>query len=126
MRTRWRRSTTRRPPTSAGRGSGTTSYSATLHACGVRIVGVIADNDDTRPVNTLMMSLASCRAAGLIATVIQLPDLPPKGDVSDYLATHTPAELEAIITTALASRHRGRGRRRAIDRLSGRRPCRDV
>jgi hypothetical protein len=42
----------------------------------------------------------SCVDAGLVAKVIPLPELPTKGDVSDYLAKHSKEELLAIVGAA--------------------------
>ena len=43
----------------------------------------------------------SCHRAGLEARIVPLPDLPEKGDVSDYLdAGHTAADLFAVVEAA--------------------------
>jgi hypothetical protein len=42
----------------------------------------------------------SCSAAGLTAKVVNLPDLPDKGDVSDWLRTRTIEDLVRVVTSA--------------------------
>ena len=61
----------------------------------IKVLGVevLPDNDDPGRQHTEQVA-ASCHAAGLPVKVVNLPDLPKKGDVSDWLnAGHTKAEL---------------------------------
>lgn len=73
-------------------------YLAQLKASGARTLIVLPDNDDPgrRCARTIV---AAATAAGLNARTVELPGLPPKGDVSDWLAAgHTVADLEAFAT----------------------------
>lgn len=85
-----------------GAGKWRDEYSTWLHAAGVREVVVLPDNDAPGRQHADQVA-ASCRKAGLAATVIALADVPSKGDVSDYLETHDRTQLDALITTGLAS-----------------------
>ncbi len=63
-------------------------------------VVVLPDNDDPgrKHAELIANSLTSIAAS---VKVVSLPDLPPKGDVSDWLAAgHTRAELETLVTKA--------------------------
>ena len=84
-----------------GAGKWKDDYARVLYAGGTRVVGVFADNDEAGERHARDVA-QSCRAAGLIACIVPLDRLPPKGDVSDYLDAHTTADLEAIITATLA------------------------
>src|SRR5262249_38425249 len=60
-----------------GAGKWSDQYSRILKAAGTSTVGVIADNDDAGRQHAEQVA-ASCRTVGLIASIINLPDLPPK------------------------------------------------
>ena len=66
-----------------------------LKDIGVTGVRCLPDNDDAGRAH--MQAVArSCTAMGMEARIVTLPNLPPKGDVSDFLdAGHTAAELIA-------------------------------
>ena len=83
-----------------GAGKWRTKYVDQLRAAGIQRVVVLPDNDD--PGHQHGESVArSCHGAGLRVTVIELPDLPPKGDVSDWLAAgHTREDLLALVHAA--------------------------
>lgn len=70
-------------------------YTKQLQAAGVVSVVILPDNDDPGRAHAVTVA-QSCYAAGLAVTVVTLPDLPAKGDVSDYLdAGHSAADLLA-------------------------------
>jgi hypothetical protein len=72
------------------------THAEQLVAARVRHVIVVADNDEPGQKHALIVA-ASCRNAGLTVQVIQLPGLPPKGDLSDWLdAAHTAQDLVAL------------------------------
>src|SRR5262249_22687156 len=68
-----------------GAGSWRDEYAQQLRDAGVVHVVVQPDNDDAGREFANAVE-QSCVRAGRIATVIHLPGLPPKGDVSDWLA----------------------------------------
>jgi hypothetical protein len=74
-------------------------YATQLKAAGVQRVRVLPDNDD--PGRDHANEVArSCLAAGLDARVVMLPELPLKGDVSDFLATHPASDLREFLKAA--------------------------
>lgn len=89
------------PATSCGFGAGKwiADYTAQLRAAGCRLVVVLPDNDPPGAAHGRMVA-RSCADAGLSVKLVPLPDLPAKGDVSDYLEQHTAADLAAIIADA--------------------------
>lgn len=67
-----------------GAGKWRREYAAQLKGAGVENIVILPDNDD--PGRKHGEDVArSCHAAGLRAKVVHLPDLPSKGDVSDWL-----------------------------------------
>src|SRR5215831_14224514 len=63
----------------------------------VQEVVVLPDNDQAGSLHAKQVA-RSCHAAGLTVKVVNLPDLPEKGDVSDFLAAgHTKHELAALV-----------------------------
>lgn len=80
----------------AGAGKWRQEYTAQLQAASVESVVILPDNDDPGRQHAAMVA-ASCHAAGLKVKIIALPDLPDKGDVSDWLdAGHSKDELIAL------------------------------
>ena len=73
-----------------GAGQWRDDYAQQLSCTGALRVNIIPDNDE--PGQTHAATVArSCHTAGIEARIVRLPDLRPKGDVSDYLdAGHTP------------------------------------
>jgi 5S rRNA maturation endonuclease (ribonuclease M5) len=67
-----------------GAGAWREEYAEQLVAAGVKRVAILPDNDDAgrRLAHT---AAASLTAAGIEVRVVELPALPPKGDVSDFL-----------------------------------------
>jgi hypothetical protein len=78
----------------------TAALTRQLTAIGVTSVVCLPVNDD--PGRAHMRAVAeSCARAGLAVRIVALPDLPPKGDVSDWLdAGHTVPELAALAEAA--------------------------
>jgi hypothetical protein len=70
-----------------------------LKDLGVGLVIVIPDNDTAGQSHAELVA-SSVRSAGIAVKVVKLPDLPPHGDVSDWLSSgHTVAELQALVET---------------------------
>jgi hypothetical protein len=82
-----------------GAGKWCADYTAQLKAAGVKNVIILPDNDAPGKAHGITVA-RSCADAGLSVKLIPLPDLPPKGDVSDFLTTHTKADLLAIVKDA--------------------------
>jgi putative DNA primase/helicase len=83
-----------------GAGQWRPAYVDQLRAAGVRSVVVLPDNDDPGRLHGDTVA-RSCYGAGLDVTIVALPDLPPKGDVSDWLAAgHTGDDLLALVRAA--------------------------
>jgi len=73
------------------------SYTEQLKAASVEQVIVLPDNDEAGRLHADQVA-RSCYAAGLQVKVVTLPELPEKGDVSDWIdAGHTRAQLLALI-----------------------------
>ena len=70
-----------------------------LKLVGVENVVVLPDNDDPGRRHADDVATA-CHAVGLCVKVIELPNLPPKGDVVDYLGDHSKDDLFALVTAA--------------------------
>jgi putative DNA primase/helicase len=85
---------------SGGAGKWTEDHTQQLVAAGIKRVVILSDNDPPGEAHSLQVA-RSCDDAGLFVRRILLPDLPPKGDVSDWLnAGHTKQELLDIINAA--------------------------
>lgn len=82
-----------------GAGKWRDSDTQALVAAGIRRVTVIPDNDDPGRQHAADVARA-CHAAGLEVRVLTLPDVPVKGDVSDYLQSHSKDDLVALATAA--------------------------
>lgn len=64
------------------------------------VVAILPDNDDDGRAYAADVASA-LHAVGVAVRVVELPGLPPKGDVSDWLdAGHTAAELRALVKSA--------------------------
>lgn len=97
-----------------GAGKWRDEYSAALKG---RPVFVLPDNDDPGRKHAAIVVESLARAGGA-ARVIELPGLPPKGDVSDWLAAGgTRAELEKLASAA-ASKIGVEEARRRLDALA--------
>ena len=82
-----------------GAGKWRAEYADQLKQAGVRHITVIPDNDDSGRAHADQVA-ASCHAAGLEVRIVALPDVPPKGDVSDYLDQYPKDALLALLRTA--------------------------
>ena len=79
-----------------GAGKWRDEYTQQLITAGVESVAVLPDNDDAGRAHADNVARA-CHAAGLRVQVVPLPDLPPKGDASDWLSSgHTGDGLIAL------------------------------
>jgi hypothetical protein len=70
-------------PEGAGNGKWKSRYSQSLASGGIERVYVIPDNDAVGRLHAGQI-VASCRSARLRAWLLELPDLPPHGDLSDF------------------------------------------
>jgi len=76
-----------------GAGKWDERYTEQLLAAGIKRVTILPDNDTAGEEHAVKVA-RSCAAAGLKVKIVRLPGLPPKGDVSDWLAAgHTAADL---------------------------------
>ena len=88
-----------------GAGKWRDEYTDQLKASGVERVVILPDNDDEGRKHAEKVA-RSCIKADLQVKTVHLPDLPPKGDVSDWLGMgHTRADLAEIVkNTPLTTR----------------------
>jgi putative DNA primase/helicase len=83
-----------------GAGKWRTEYVDEMRAAGIERVIVLPDHDEPGRMHGDTIA-RTCHSAGLHVTVIALPDLLPKGDVSDWLAAgHTREDLLALVDAA--------------------------
>ena len=86
------------PATTNAGGSGKwdATHTKALVDSGVKRIAIIPDNDE--PGQTHANKVAtSCVEHGLEARIVSLPDVPEKGDVSDFLRSHTVDALKAAM-----------------------------
>lgn len=84
-----------------GAGKWTDDYSAQLVKAGVRRVVILPDNDDPGRAHARSVG-RSCRAAGLRVTVVPLPGLPVKGDVTDWFDLgHKRRDLRRVVNARI-------------------------
>ena len=74
-------------------------YAEQLTMVGVQKVVILLDNDDPGRRHAEDVARA-CRGVGLGAKVVELPGLPPKGDVVDYLKDHAKEDLFKAVKSA--------------------------
>lgn len=79
-----------------GAGKWRDAYTRQLIEAGVQRVVILPDHDEPGRQHAAAIAV-SAQAAGLTAIVIELPGLPVKGDVSDYLAQHGADALRALL-----------------------------
>src|SRR5262249_9860731 len=65
-------------------------------AAGAKQIAVTADHDQPGYAHAHRVA-SSCLGAGLTVKLIRLPGVPEKGDVSDFLDTHSRDELIALV-----------------------------
>jgi hypothetical protein len=86
--------------TPGGAGKWQPAYLDQLKAAGVGRVVVLPDHDEPGLKHANDVA-ASCHKADLEVKVVTLPGVPPKGDISDWLAAgHTRADLIALVKAA--------------------------
>jgi putative DNA primase/helicase len=82
---------------SGGAGKWKPEYTKQLKAASVEHVVILPDHDEPGQKHAADVA-QSCHRAGLQVKLVLLPDLPAKGDVSDWLnAGHTKVELVALV-----------------------------
>ena len=74
-------------------------YAEQLTMVGVQKVVILLDNNDPERRHAEDVARA-CRGVGLGAKVVELPGLPPKGDVVDYLKDHAKEDLFKAVKSA--------------------------
>lgn len=79
-----------------GAGKWSADYTTQLVQAHVQRVALLPDNDPPGRSHAHQVAL-SLSGAGIDVRIVGLPDLPDKGDLSDYLATHTKADLLALV-----------------------------
>ena len=84
---------------SGGETKWTDIHTQQLVSAGVQRVVVLPDHDDTGRKHAEIVA-RSCAAAGLTVRLVALQDLPPKGDVSDYLSANSREDLLSLIKAA--------------------------
>src|SRR5262249_7601016 len=84
-----------------GAGKWLPEYPAMLKAAGAQRVVVIPDNDAPGRDHAVVVAKA-CHEAGLHTRGLDLPDVPVKGDVSDYLSSHSKDDLLKLLKAAPA------------------------
>ena len=84
---------------SGGAGKWRNEYTRQLVDAGVEKVVILPDNDEAGRLHAHAVA-RSCTAAGLAVKLVELPGLPAKGDVTDFLKTHSKADLAAAVTAA--------------------------
>jgi Protein of unknown function (DUF3631) len=71
-------------------------YAAQLKAIGIQRVAILPDHDPAGFAHAKDAAL-DCEQEGLEVRIVELPELPPKGDISDWLdAGHSVDELKAL------------------------------
>jgi hypothetical protein len=86
------------PSTTAPGGAGKwrDDYADQLKAAAVETVVIVPDNDAPGRAHAEQVA-KSCYGAGLRVKTVALPNLPDKGDVSDFLGGHTRDELVTLV-----------------------------
>lgn len=90
---------------SGGAGQWRKQYTDTLLSfLPLREVLILADNDEPGRKHARHVARSFLGKVAVVTLVATLPDVPTKGDVSDYLRTHSKAELWAVIEQTPALR----------------------
>ena len=82
-----------------GAGKWRQEYAGQLRDAGTKRVAITPDNDTPGRDHADKVA-ASCHAAGLEVRIVDLPNLPDKGDVSDYLDRHDADALRQLLKDA--------------------------
>jgi hypothetical protein len=82
-----------------GAGKWKAEYTQQLNAAGAKRVRVTPDNDEPGRDHAHQVA-RSCHAAGVEVGIVELPGLPHKGDVSNFLDSHSKEELIASLKAA--------------------------
>jgi hypothetical protein len=82
-----------------GAGKWRADYTKQLMAAGVRRAVIVPDNDVPGRKHASDVA-ASLVEGGLAVRICILPDVPPKGDLSDYLSTHSKDDFLALLKQA--------------------------
>ena len=82
-----------------GAGKWIDAYTAQLQIAGVADVIIIPDNDDPGRQHAQTVA-TSCHRAGLRVRILSVPDVPAKGDISDYLDRHSTEDLRDLVLAA--------------------------
>jgi hypothetical protein len=97
-----------------GAGKWRDEYTAHLKQVGVQRVAIVPDNDAVGREHAEAVA-SSCQKAGLGVRIVHLPGVAEHGDLSDYLATHTKAELVTLMRNAPAWAPEGDGPDRVFE-----------
>jgi AAA domain-containing protein/Toprim domain-containing protein len=93
-------------------------YTRQLVKAGVQHVVILPDGDDAGRTHAVQVA-QSCHAAGLNVKVLELPNLPAKGDISDWVAAgYTAAELIALVKATAMYQPEERQVTSAVDELA--------
>lgn len=85
---------------SGGAGKWTEAHAQQVNASGVQEMILLPNNDEAGRAH-VQAQAQSCVSAGLVVKIVALPNLPPKGDVSNWFdAGGTKNELNALADTA--------------------------
>jgi hypothetical protein len=71
-------------------------YTQQLVMAGLKRIVIVPDNDDPGHAHAAHVA-RSCHAAGLKVRIVSLPEVPEKGDLSDYFGRHTTADFLALV-----------------------------
>jgi hypothetical protein len=83
-----------------GAGKWNDDYTKQLVEAGAKNIVILPDNDDPGRHHAEMVA-RSCHAAGLTVKVVALPDLPAKGDVSNFL--HQQGDIKVLLGIVAAT-----------------------
>ena len=85
-----------------GKGKWRAEHAQQVKEAGATRVVILPDNDETGRAHAEAVA-RSCHAAGLTVTVVALPHVPEKGDVSDFLDRRVPDPLKELLELVAAA-----------------------